>query len=98
MLNALRALAATPGAYVAAIGWAAAAGMCSAVCARATRPAGAAGIVAGLGWLAVAYLAWSVIDPSFAFPGAGLVRHGVASLILMALVVALGPPVRAEEE
>ncbi|MBA4370720.1 MAG: hypothetical protein C0418_03970, partial [Coriobacteriaceae bacterium] len=96
-LDGLRTLATTPGAYVALVGWAAAGAMSSIVCARATRPAGAAGVAAGLGWLAVAYLAWGVIDPSFGFPGVSLLRHGVGSLILMALVIAAGPPARAED-
>jgi predicted Ser/Thr protein kinase len=104
----LRAAWTSPFTYVALLAWAAAAVVMSLACRRASRPAAflgsaiaAAVLWAGyalagaasaqLGTHAIPTLAWAVFKEPFA-------RQMTASLILVVLVVAAGPPVRPEEE
>ena len=77
----------------------------SLMCRLANRPAALAGAgLAGLtlygGYLAAEFItqALSAGAASATWLGTGLLPHFTASLILMVLVVAAGPPVRAEEE
>lgn len=97
----------TPFAYVVLLTWAVAAAAMSVACRRASRPAAflgtaiAAGIlwggyvlagsIAALGGPSVALLSWETLRDPFA-------RQMTASLILVVLVTAAGPPVRPEEE
>lgn len=95
------ALATTPGAFVALLGWPLAAGLSSVVSRRATRAAAAFGAVLGAAVLAAAYAAADLVN-GLARPGLWLgVVSAVSlacSLILVLLVVVLGPPLRPEEE
>ena len=97
----------TPFAYIVLATWAIAAIAMSLLCRRASRPAaflGAgvaalalwggyylAGTVAASGGPSVALLSWETVREPFA-------RQMTASLILVVLVIAAGPPVRPEEE
>jgi hypothetical protein len=74
----------------------------SLLCARASRLAALVGTSAATAVLGVAYLLAERISVTSGAPGAYQVPllgvSLVASLILMALVASLGPPLRAEEE
>ena len=97
----------TPFTYVVLLSWALAAAAMSLACRRASRPAaflGAgvaaltlwggyalAGWIASSGGEAAALLGWETVREPFA-------RQMTASLILVVLIIAAGPPVRPEEE
>jgi predicted Ser/Thr protein kinase len=104
----LRAAWTSPFTYVALVAWAVAAVAMSLACRRASRPAAFLGtaIAAAVLWggyalagaasalfgaHAIPALTWAVYKEPFA-------RQMTASLILVVLVVAAGPPVRPEEE
>jgi hypothetical protein len=97
----VRALVTAPGTYIALAGWPAAAALMSWLCGRATRLAATVGAVAGAAVLGGAYLL--ALEATRALGGlvwttTPLAVSLGASLILVLLVVALGPPVRAEAD
>ncbi len=97
----------SPFTYVALLAWALAAVAMSLACRRASRPAATlgaaiaaatlwggyflAGTIAQTGGPSAAHLGWETLREPFA-------RQMTASLILVVLVIAAGPPVRPEEE
>jgi hypothetical protein len=101
-MNSLRVLWTSWPVYLALLGWPAAAALMSWACRRATRPSAALGAVGGGAVLAFAYLLADEagqrlgIEQRWMSPQAGGALLG--SLILVLLVVALGPPLRAEED
>ncbi len=86
----------SPGPWVVIASWAAAGAAMSAASAGATRVSAIVGVAAALSLQLGGYLAWSSFDPSFAMDDPSILWHAAGSLILMTLVVALGPPARAE--
>ncbi len=101
-LASIRALVTSPAALVALAGWPVAAGLMSVACTRATRGAALVGMVLGGGSLAGAYLLADEVARLLGEPlSYGTVATWVAlggSLILVGVVVALGAPLRPEEE
>lgn len=100
--GAVRELLGTPAPLAVVAGWAVAGTVMSLACRRASRPAAVLGmflaaLVTYAGYAAADVLALAV-DVSVTWTGDVLLRHLVASLILMVLVIVAGPPVRAEEE
>ena len=101
----VRELLSTPAPLAVMAAWALAAALMSLMCRLSHRPAAFAGAaLAGLtlygGYLAAEFItqALSAGDASATWLGENLLPHFTASLILMVLVIAAGPPVRAEEE
>lgn len=99
--TSVRALVTAPGTYIALAGWPTAAALMSWLCGRATRPAALIGAVGGAAVLGGAYLL--ALEATRALGGlvwatTPLAVSLGASLILVLLVVALGPPVRAEAD
>lgn len=101
----LRSLATSPASYVALLGWPLAGAVMSLACSRATRSSAVLGAIGGAAALAGAYLLADTVATILGVhpPGAhwGGTPMGVAagaSLILVLLVTALGPPKRPEED
>jgi len=100
--GALRELVATPAPVAVVAGWAGGAAIMSVACKRASRPAAVLGMSLGTLVMYAGYvgaeLTARLFDASVTWMGQVLLRHLTASLILMVLVIAAGPPVRPEEE
>lgn len=98
----LRELLSTPAPLAVIAAWAAAAAVMSVACHRASRAAAVVGATLALlgmyGGYAVADAISASLDVSATWSGEALLPHLAASSILMVLVIAAGPPVRAEEE
>lgn len=98
----IKALISTPAFYVALAGWPLAAVVMSLACSRATRVGAVVGSVAGVTVLGASYLfADRIVDvggTAGQWAGNGVAIGLGTSLILMLLVTALGPPMRAEED
>jgi hypothetical protein len=92
----------SPAAYVALLGWPAAAVVMSLACARATRLGAALGAIAGTatlaGFYALAEWLSSILGSPGQWVGNDLAIALGGSLILVLLVTALGAPIRAEED
>lgn len=99
---AMRALLTSPAALAAIVAWALAAAAMSLACRRASRTAAVLGAFLGGGTLYGGYALADAIarqgNGSATWSGQPLLPHLAASLILVVLVIAAGPPVRAEEE
>lgn len=83
---------ATPGTAVVIASWALAAAVCSFACRRLTRAWAAVGMAAGVGLIAGGYALWGVLDDVQLLPAAA--PDLLAATVLMAIVIALGPPAR----
>lgn len=102
--GSIRTLLASPAAWTALAGWPAAAALVSLACARATRLSALLGVALGAGAFGGAYALaaqvarWTGSPDGAAWTGTGFLVTSGASLILMLVVVALGAPLRPEEE
>lgn len=98
----LRELLSTPAPLAVIAAWAAAAGMMSLLCRFASRGAavggGFLGMLALYGGYSLADVIARSLDASATWSGELLLPHLTASSILIVLVIAAGPPLRAEEE
>ena len=99
--GALRLLAATPAPLAIVAAWALAGALASLACARASRLAALGGSALAIAVLSGGYSLAGLIATAFnassTWTGEPLLTHMMASSILMVLVIAAGPPVRAEE-
>jgi hypothetical protein len=95
--GALGPLVSSAGPLLAITAWAAAGAVVSVACSRGTRGWAAVGTLAGAGIMFGAYATWSELAAPFIGTNTVALQHIVASLILMCVVIALGPPVRGEE-
>ena len=80
--------------FRAAIAWAAAAAGTSLFCRRGTRMGAGLGVALGGAVVLGGYALWSLTGPRLVWPSTTVLQQLAASLILMAAVLALGPPVR----
>ncbi len=98
----VRELLSTPAPLVIIAAWAFAAWAMSLACSRASRASAIAGAavaaVALVGGYAGAQVVSSAFNGSVTWSGEALLPHVVASLILVVVVIAAGPPTRPEEE
>ena len=91
LLNAL----ATPGIAIVIASWALAAAVSSFACRRLTRAWAAVGSAVGVGLMAGGYALWGMLDDVQLLPAAA--PDLIAAAVLMAVVIALGPPARPED-
>jgi hypothetical protein len=89
---------ASPGPYLAALAWAAGAAALSWLCRRGTRAAAGVGLAVATLVLLAGYAAWSAAGNGLVWPSVRLLQQLAASLILMAVVVTFGAPVRGEPD
>jgi len=91
-----------PGPIAVIVGWAVAALVMSLACRRSSRLFALSGLALGIAILYVSYLLADLIGQAFnasaTWTGQTLLVSLMTSSILMVLVIAAGPPVRAEEE
>ncbi|MDI6900598.1 MAG: serine/threonine-protein kinase [Anaerosomatales bacterium] len=84
------------GPLVAALAWAGAGAIASLLCARGTRGGAVAGIVLGAAALGLGYLGWQTLAGGGAFDVDEALVSAGASAMLLAAVIAAGPPTRGE--
>lgn len=98
----VRLLVVSPASYIALLGWPVAAAFMSLASGRATRGSAAFGAFGGVALLGGAYVLAEVVADALSLPtgwdGAGLLIALAVAAVAMGAVIALGPPVRAEEE
>ncbi|HEY3317631.1 MAG TPA: serine/threonine-protein kinase [Coriobacteriia bacterium] len=87
-----------PGPLIAVLAWAGSAAVTSVLCRRGTRLGASFGLFLGGAALFGGYAAWSLAEGRGFVPATSALQHLAVSLILMAIVIALGPPVRGEAE
>jgi hypothetical protein len=87
---------AAPGPWIAALAWGGAAAATSLFCRRGTRMGAGLGVALGAAVILGGYALWSLTGPRLVWPSTTVLQQLAASLILMTLVIALGPPVRGE--
>lgn len=92
----LGAVAIDLGSYITIAMWAIAAAVMSVMSARATRQGAVMGTVAGMGWIALGYMAWTALVVPVSITDPVVLWQAAGSLILMSLVIAAGPPARGE--
>lgn len=102
--SAVATLVRSPSAYIALLGWPVAAALMSLACRRASRLGAVAGTIGGSAVLGTAYYAAQFLAEltegadAATWTGETLAVALGSTLAVMLLVIALGPPVRAEEE
>ncbi|MBE0477184.1 MAG: serine/threonine protein kinase [Coriobacteriia bacterium] len=94
----LGALVADPGPLLVVAAWATAGATSSLLCSRSTRTGAWAGAVLGGVLMGAAYAIWAAMPAGFEWPDETVLRQLSASLIMVVLVAAAGPPARPEEE
>jgi eukaryotic-like serine/threonine-protein kinase len=82
------------GPYVVAASWAGAAALMSVMCRRGSRLAALGGVLVGTTAMYGGYAAWALVAGAGFLPATAALQQLAASLILMAVVIALGAPVR----
>lgn len=86
-----------PGIALALAAWPVSAAICSLACRRASRIWAAVGTIVGMAVLAGGYYLWGA-EFGGGFTLLALLPDAVIALLIMAIVIALGAPVRPEEE
>lgn len=94
----LAPLVASPGPLLVLGAWATAGAVASLLASRATRAAAWMGGALGTVVLGIAYAVWAALPDGYAWPDETVLRQLSASLIMVVLIVAAGPPARSEEE